>query len=260
MSYGGIFLDEGITNLNSGTLSLTGTTILNGATVNGPGALTASGSTTLSNLTVQKGATVTLSGAAEQGPGNTYDNGGTLVIAAAGTLSLDANQSIFGGGVLDVAGQLIDGGNGNGVLNVSINDTGSIAANLGTLDIGGTVVGSGSLSIGAPATLIFSNTSSITAATTIGFAGSGATLDIQNTIGVNVSTFGATLSDFSTGDMIEILNITAASAAGTLSANGLQYVVSDSNDHTLTLNFATKQTQGSIYVGTLNGQTTVFHH
>ena len=260
VGYSGTFLDEGVFNLSGSTLSVTGTSILNGATFNGPGAFTASGDTTLSNLTLQQGAVVMLASTAEQGPGNTYDNGGTLIVGAAGTLTLDANQSIFGGGVLDVAGHLIDGGDGNGVMNVTINDTGVIEANLGTLDIGGAVLGNGSLSIGSSATLLFSSNSSITAATTVGFAGSGAVLDLQNSIGANMSTFAATLNDFATGDVIVIQNIQAQSAVGTLSANGLQYVVSDSNGDTLTLTFSAKEAQGSIYVGTLNGQTAVFHH
>ena len=260
LSYGGNFSSEGTLNLDSATLSVTGTTVFNSAILNGGGALNVSGATTLSNLTLQNSATLAISGTAEQGPGNTYDNGGTLLIGASGTLSLDANQSIFGGGLLDVAGKLIAGGNGAGVLNVAITDTGTIATSGGTLDIGASVLGSGSFSIGNGATLIFSNFSSITAATTVGFAGSPATLDIQNSVGANMSTFGAMIADFASGDMIEINNINAQSAVGTLSANGLQYVVSDSNNDTLTLTFTTRQSQGSITVGTLNGITTLFHH
>ncbi len=259
-SYGGNFFDEGNTLLNGDTLSLTGAAILNGTAISGPGTLTASGTTTLNNVTIQKGATLNITGAAEQGPGNTFDNGGTLTVGTGGTLSLDANQSIFGGGALDVAGQLIASGDGNGVLNVSIVDTGLITVNLGTLDIGGGVLGSGHLSIGPNGTVIFSNSSSITSATTVDFAGSGAVLDIQNPIGAGTSTFGAVLSDFATGDLIGITNINPNTTTGTLSANGLQFTVSDSNNDTLTLTFTTKEAQGSVYVGVLNGTTTVFHH
>jgi hypothetical protein len=261
IGYSGTFFDEGIANLDGDTLSLTGSAVLNGATINGAGTLSAGGTTTLSNVIIQDGGTLKLTGMAEQGPGNTFVNSGTLAISSTGTLSLDANQSIFGGGALNVAGALISGGDGNGVLNVSIVDTGVIAANLGTLDIGGGVTGSGAFSIGANATMIFSNTSTITSATTVGFAGTNADLIIQNPIlAGGASTFGAVLSDFAAGDAIEILNINSTTATGTLSANGLQYVVTDSNSDTLTLTFTTKQTQGSIYLGTTAGTTTVFHH
>jgi hypothetical protein len=255
-SYAGYFVDAGTLSLGTDTLSLSGTTLLSGATLTGAGYLDASGDTTLSYVNVLGGATLEIAGTAEQGPGNTFVDGGTLVVAANASYTLDANQSIFGGGVLDVAGTLTAAGNGNGVLGAVITDTGVIAANLGTLDVMGSVQGSGSFAIGAAGTLEFGNTSTITAASTINFTAGHADLIIGD-----MGSFGALLSDFASGDVIELTGIAGTSISGTLLAGGTQYLVTDSNHDSITLSFGTAQTASQLYVGVAqDGNAAVFHH
>jgi fibronectin-binding autotransporter adhesin len=254
-TYGGYFVDNGTITLNSDTLSLTGTTLLSSATLSGPGFLVASGDTTLTSISVLNGATLETTGTVEQDSGNSFISGGTLAIGATSAYTLDANQSITGGGFLKVAGTLNASGDGNSALNVAITDTGTISANLGTLDIGGNVLGAGTLSIGGAGTLLFSNSSTITSATTVNFNGGLAHLIVSDLTG-----FGAVLSDFATGNVIELTGINAGSVTGTLLTGGKEYQVNDSNGDTIILSFSTVQTASNLYTGVAqDGNAAVFH-
>jgi hypothetical protein len=255
--YAGSFIGDGTIGLGNNTLSLTGTTLLSGATLNGPGFLADSGSTTLTNLSVLNGATLDLTGTVVQVAGNTTVTAASLTIGATGSYTLDENQSISGGGTLNVAGALTAGSDGTSSLAVLVNDTGVISANLGTLNVQGNVSGNGGFSIAAGAVLEFGNANStITSATSVAFAGLHADLIIGDMAG-----FGAVLSDFASTDVIEITGINANSVQGTLLSGGLQYQVSDSNHDTVTLTFTTQQNVNSLYVGVApDGNAAVFHH
>jgi hypothetical protein len=259
LAYAGVFADGGAISLagSQTTLTVSGPGSLSfGASVSGTGTLVMSGSTTLSGISVQTGATLALTGAVEQGPSNVSD-AGTMTIAATSIYTLDANQSITGGGVLNVAGTLAATGDGVSLLQAGIVDAGVISANLGTLDVLSAVGGSGKFLIASGATLEFANASTIGTTSTIQFAGAasaGATLVLQNE-----PIFNGMLAGFTaTGDAIELYDFTGTGTI-TLQDGGHQALVTDSNNDSITLSFTTVQTSSTLAIGMVNGHMAVIH-
>jgi hypothetical protein len=256
LTYAGDFTDSGTIDISGPeTLSLTGAaSFALGATLSGAGTLVLSGGDTLSGMTINAGATLDLLGATEQGPSNISDVG-TVTIGATSTYTLDANQSIVGGGTIDVVGTLVASGDGVSLLQGVIVDAGVIAANLGTLDVLSAVGGSGKLQIGAGATMEFGNASTMTAASTIRFEGatsSGATLVLQDEPNFNAMLAGFT----TTGDAIELYDF---SGTTTLTVNGTQATITDSNNDSITLSFTTTQSSATLSMGVINGHIALIH-
>ena len=267
-SYGGDFISIGATlALGADTFSLTGTAGLGNNTVlTGSGTLVASASATLAAVSVQGSATLLLHGVAQQlgvisvgNPDNTPSTA-SFSIGNGGSDTLAVNAGIQGDGTLTVGsgGALIAASNGLSQISTTITDQGTIAANHGTLQVTGTVTSTstGSFSIGAAGLLEFTGQASITAATGVGFAGTG-TLRIDD-----LHTFGATIENFATNDVIQIAGIAGASASGTyVNASHTDIVVSDSNGNSIVLAFSSAQTLSAIGFSTgPNGITTLTHH
>jgi hypothetical protein len=263
VSFGGYFVGDGYINLsNNATFSTSGTTLLSqNMEIAGSGTVVCSNDTTLSGVGLLSGATLDVTSTVEQGPANvSVGTSATLLIGASSVYSLDAGQSILGSGVLDVAGTLNQSQDGNGIINPTIVDTGKIISNLGTLDILASVTGGGSFVIGAAGTLEFAAGSTITASNTISFSAAGGTLVLQDEA-ADKPTFGAALAGFAAGDTIELYDFTATTTTGSLSANGKQYVVTDSSDNnSITLTFTTAQAQGSLFIGASGSHALVQHH
>jgi fibronectin-binding autotransporter adhesin len=261
-SFGGYVADAGTLSIASGaTLSLTGTTLIDGnAALSGGGTLLTSGDTTLSALTIGVGANLMIAGTAEQGPNNvTVGAGGALTVTSSGNYTLDANQSIQGSGVLDVAGTLTANSNGNSVLNPAIVDAGQIVAALGTLTVTGIVTGHGGFTISATGTLDFSNSATITASNTVSFGAGGGLLILQDEAN-GVVNYGATIANFAAHDGIQFADLTASSTTITEMDGGLQYTIADANN-SVTLTFTTAQTPSALFIGTTSdGHAILMHH
>lgn len=249
--------------LNGHTLSLTGTAALGGGTLSGPGTVLTSSSTTLGAVNVINNATLQVSGTTEQvftmQVGDPQGMPSTASLVVGGAYTLDISASIQGDGTLTVtsAGSLNSEGNGFNQIGTSIVDSGTIAANLGTLQILGSVTGTGGFSIGAAGFLDFSSSATIGVATGVGFAGSGAILRIDD-----APSFGATLQNFAAGDDIVLAQFNAASLTGTY-ANGAhtQILVSDGGGDSITLTFSAAQNLGALTFGAgPGGLATITHH
>lgn len=263
-TYGGTFLSNGGATLSlaSHTLSLTGTSLLGGF-IDGPGVLLASGGTTLASTNVVANGTLMVTGAAEQmfnvqvGDPQGMPSSASLVVG--GAYGLDNNAGIMGNGTLMVtsSGTLSSTGDGTSQIATSIVDAGTIAANLGTLQVLGAVSGAGRFAIGGLGTLDFSNNATIGIGTGVAFAGAGAILRIDDLAG-----FGATLSNFATNDVIQLTGLDGASVTGTYgNAAHTQLLVSDAQNRSITLNFSTAQTLSSIsFTAGVNDIALVIHH
>ncbi len=260
-TYAGYFDASGTIALGTGTtLSLTGTTLLNGAIISGPGTLLASGDTTLSATAIVSGATLDIAKTAEQGPNDvTVGASATLLIAAGGTYTLDAGQTIDGAGVLDVAGALNTNEDANTFIDTNIVDAGHISNSLGTLQVSGAVSGGGNFVIGAAGTLQFAQGSVITASNTVSFGAATSALLLQDEAR-QTDTFNAVLANFSAGNTIELYDFIASTTTIT-QVSGNVFTISDTSDDSITLTFSAAIALPSLFIGsTADGRTLLEHH
>ena len=269
-SYAGDFqtINSATIQLGGKTLNLTGTAELTQGYMTGPGTLAVAGAATIGAITVAGDGTLSVTGTAEQlGNMQLGSNPGTasaasLSIGSSGIYTMDAGASIYGSGTLSVTGgTVIADGNGTSIIQGSIVDAGTIAANLGTLSIQGSVTatgaGTGSFSIGSAGFLDFSNTATISLFTYVTFGGAGAQLRIDD-----IKDFGATLKNFATGDAIQIGGLNGSAATlSYASADHTSILVTDTANNQITLQFASAQTLGSLSIGAnASGIATLVHH
>ena len=259
-SFAGYVDANGTIALGAGTtLSLTGTTLLNNALITGPGTLLASGDTTLSATAIESGATLDITKTAEQGPSVvTVGPSATLLIAAGGTYTLDAGQTINGTGVLDVVGALNTNEDGNTTINTNIVDAGRITSSLGTLQVSGAITGSGSFVIGAAGTLDFVQGSTITASNTISFGAATSALLLQNEAN-QTDTFGAVLANFSAGNTIELYDFHANTTTITQDS-GTVFTISDTSNDSIMLTFTTAIALPSLFIASTSDNRAILEH
>lgn len=161
-------------NLGAGqTFTLGNVGSINGFTEQGTsgGTLITGGNTTETGMIVDQGATWQVTGTVNQQSAglaladnaSTAAQTGTLNVASTGTFNLTDNTGIgatgsnatqAGFGHIDNAGTLAKtGGTGSSTILQSVNNTGTIAANSGTLDIAGAITTTGALTVAASAAL-----------------------------------------------------------------------------------------------------------
>jgi hypothetical protein len=205
---------SGLTTWSGGTMSGTGTTVANGGlTLGGTG--NASYSETLSARTLNNFGTATFNSNPSFTGGIAFTNGSTLNNEAAASFTIAADLSIDaanGGGTFNNAGTLTkSGGTGTSTISALLNDTGvgSVQAQSGTLALagGGTLGGTGALSVSTGATLGFAN-GTFAVASTAPIAGAGA-----------VIFSGATVSDPGLYDVTGTTSVTSGASTVTLSGN-----------------------------------------
>ncbi len=263
-TYAGDFTASGTLALGSSTFASSGPATLGepqALTLLGNGTLSVAGATALGGVNVEGNATLTIAGQALQsnliqvGDPQGGASNATLLIAHGASDTFLAQSSITGDGILSVAGSLLANGNQTSLINTSIVDTGTIAANLGHLQIGGTVsAGStGSFAIAGGGMIEFLNTSAVGSATQLNFAGAG-TLRIDELKG-----FNATIENFGSPDAIQLSLLNASSLSGTYGSSHNQIVVSD-GQNALTLNFSTAQTLSSFTFGAGSGGIATITH
>ena len=287
VAIGGSLADTGAWSQEGGTfalagntLSLSGLTSLDGGTLSGLGTLASAGATTLGGgYAVLQAAQLILSGTAEQAGDITVGdfNGGTqpasvaaLQIAAGGVYTLDDAVNIAGNGTLSVAaaaGSLAAGliqanGAGTETIGASLVVNGMFSAGSAQLTFLGPVSGTGSITVGAGGSLHFQQ-DTVSAATTIGFAGGMASLFLDDPVpGTNSLAFGGLIAGFGSGDAIEIstLQSNVAGASLTLSDGNTVLTIKDQSGDTASLHFSTAQTLSSLTLGLgAHGDLTVFH-
>jgi len=190
-------------------------------------------------IAADKGSTgsVFIDGAGSELEGTTLSIGGTeeaaggkgmLSVSDGGLVSADSIK-LWGAGTLELAGGGVSGGidmaqgsslSGYGTITGAIMDDGTITASGGTLNLAGTVSGTGSLSIDDGSTLDVTG-----AAATLDIAFGSAATHETLVIGQHAD-FSATLSDYMAGDVITIDDIAyaAGDSASLLSGNVLQVV------------------------------------
>jgi hypothetical protein len=248
VSYAGYFeadQNSGLT-LSADTLTLSGTALLD-TSVTGPGTLLlASGSTgTITGGSVSGGAVLQVNSSVDQIGSLTVGDAkppssSQILISAGANYTLEAGADIGGNGTLTVAGTLTSAGDGLAILNPSIVDTGSILANLGTLDVLGAVGGTGGFGIGTGGELEFGANSAIGASNTVSFNGTGELL-------LNSETgYGAGIAGFAKGDIIEMSFINPGSISGSLTDNGHLLTVQDGSGDSITLSFTAAQSMSSL--------------
>lgn len=262
-SYTGDFSTESAILQLGSALSLGGTQTFSANTYLENGTLHASGNTTLAGINVIDNATLTIGGNAlqlstsyvgdPQGKATTAD----LNVLAGGTLTLSYDTSIYDDGTLTVGGALTTTGAGIDQIGTAIVDTGVITANLGTLQILGSVsaTSTGSFSIATGGLLDFEQGVSIGVKTGVSFGGVGI-LKIDD-----LKTFNATIEHFAANDAIQISGINAATATGTFASSADQVLVISDGTNTIDLTFSTAQTLTSLSLTTTStGIFELVHH
>jgi len=151
-SYANSFYETGNqAMLSVTTLSLTGTTSLDGGTL-ASGTLSSAGLTTVGYYTIAD-AELLITGTAEQVNGLTI-NGGLLDIGATGTYTIDDDYSIAGGAVLN-AGNFVSAGTSFSAISAAFDQTGTLTidgtalALSGGGALGGAITGPGTLQLTA---------------------------------------------------------------------------------------------------------------
>jgi hypothetical protein len=347
LTYAGLFTEtsNGTVTVGAQILTLSGTSSISGSLAGpggtGSGTLAATGTSTIDGATVEQTAVLSITGTAGQYGGVTDD--GLIVIGSAGRETINANSSIAGTGALSVAGGLFIKGDGSesisaavsvagslsvdsgavtfsgpvgvtgnltvetgtvsifgslgvagalivetgtlstagsvsvggsltiesgtasmsgavsvagtlaldsGSLSISgaIVDTGKIIASLGTLSVLSAVSGTGSLSVGGGGLIDFGQGVTAAAATTVGFASGGGTLELNDLTNAD---FLAHIAGFASGDLIEMSGF---NTAGTLTTSwnhaDTALTITDSSGDTGTLTFSSAQNTLSITLGT----------
>ena len=267
LTYSGTFgAGAGTTlNLSSGSLTLTGTDSIVGATISGSKTLNADGTTTVASLTIGGKTTFSDAGALSESGGSAVlgDAAGDLAklrIASTGswdildnsgiTYGASASSSIANSGLLEKTA-----GTGTSAITPNITNSGTVLVSSGTLDLQGVVTGTGIDTISGSSTLGFD--SKVESKTTlggqnIGFTGGG-TLDLADP-----KDFWGEISNFAAGDAVDLLGNWTLSgfsenAGGTL---GTLTLASGTTKHAF--DFVGDFTQGSFNI--VSGATTVVTH
>ena len=251
LTLGITFVNSGQLAIQSGALSLSAPLTMNAGTVNGTvlinsanlagtltGAVTWTSGTVLGQLTIGAGSTLTLSGVETKYLQAALTNAGTLVVAS--PLQFNGNSRTLvnlAGGLIDVQGDVnlfSDGNNAQQILNagtfrksaglnasavsgIAFQNSGTLLAQSGTVDLqgGGTLAGACTAAGGAAVTFSGGN---FTAATSAVFGGGGFVGVAGGTIGLNGTL--ATPMSWTGGTIYGQFNLAtngwlAASGAGT---------------------------------------------
>jgi fibronectin-binding autotransporter adhesin len=205
--------DASLTVASGDVLTLSGPAFLSG-TIEGAGAVHASNAV-IKTLTLGGTLTLKLTGTADQLTSITIGDGtsdaATLSVGAAATYTLsndsDINRGAAAQSKLTVAGHLIkSGATGTSVVQLKTTDNGVIEAANGTLDLTRALKGTGVLLVDHGATLEVDR--SATASLTATFSAAGATLALARP-----ARFAATITGFTAGDVIDLLNTAATTAS-----------------------------------------------
>jgi hypothetical protein len=239
-SYGGVWAQHGGTlQLDGETLTLKGETALDGGAITGPGTLVATGSLTLggslnSMLTVDGQAELLVNKAAQLVTQIDVDGLGSVVVAKGGSLTEVQSANIIGAGTLSVlaGGSAIFEGGGYEQVAPGLVLAGAIQVERGELSFLGSVSGAGSLAVHAGAELDLMG--SVVGKTVVNMSGGGASLLLGD-----AQAFGGVVAGFVAGDFIELTGLASGAIGESFSANGKSLTLTDSAQHTFTINFST---------------------
>ncbi len=217
------------------TLTLSGPSYLNGYNeyVTGGGVVASTGSLTVSGIS---GYPTYLDGDTTLSVANVADQSGDLYVGlSAGANSLvdvlsgatwsDHGGNIYAGsgaGTFENTGTFAYDGAGTAAFTANLDNTSVVQILSGDLGISGTVTGGGSFEIGNGATLGVITAFDPTA--TVGFQGAAAELQV-----FGYGTIATGLSNFATGNEIDLVNFSYASVAGLSLAGGVLTATDGSN-------------------------------
>ncbi len=252
LTYANDFAQEGGTlALNGNTLTLSGGTSLDTGAILGSGEVLVTGAATIDAVALNQGATVQFDGVTEQ-TGNVLLTGGqtapALIIGTGGSYSMDnnlyiggPNNSVVGTMTVESGGTLSAGGAGLTTIAATVNNNGAIHISHGEMQFLGPLEGTGSISLAAGGVLDID--SNVLTQNTITFGAGGGLLYLQN-----ANDFTGKIAGFATGDAVE-LNGFAFVGASIQTVSGDSVTISESSGPSITLNFTTAQTQGSLFLG-----------
>jgi hypothetical protein len=209
LTYAGSFLNSAASLvLNKHSLTLTGAAKFSRASIVGSGTLITKGTTDLEGATF--GATVTWHNDGKVYQSTSFNLGRSgatttkIVNEAGGIFDLIATVDIGGGtgnlGLFDNFGTFEKtAGTGTSKISIGVENSGTIYADSGTLDITGAVTGTGKLKIGAKDVLELGG--SVGSKQAVSFVGSGGKLELTD-----APAFAATITGFAAKDSIDLSN------------------------------------------------------
>ena len=220
---GAFDLEAGSLNVGSYSLALNKAFDLAGGTITGSGSVTAYTTATLEGHAFTSGSVKLNDRGTLTATGSLSLQGSSgLVVTSKGTYDLTGNGYIYAATAGDtIANQGViekTAGTGKSLVTAAVANTGTVEAASGTLDLTGTISGTGTLDIEGSAALELGGI--IGAAQTADFGNGNGTLRVDNSAGFHaaVSGFGAgdaiTLSTFD--DMAQVLFTAASGGGGTL--------------------------------------------
>lgn len=216
VSESGAFVGEtsDLAVLAGDTFTLSGPAVFKtGATVSGSGVL-ALANAQVFDLTIAGGMTVRDTGFfTDRGTVAVGDaaSGAQLMVDAGAYLNLHGAVRLISGSVAG-SSLLIDGlmlkdlGRRTATVGLAVTDNGMIQAGAGTLDLSGTLGGTGAMEIDTGASLRVDQAAA--ASLTLSFSGSGGTLLLGS-----ADQFAATIAGFSAGDRLDLVHTAATSAS-----------------------------------------------
>ena len=237
LSYAGLFSQHGGTLALAGdTLKLTGGVSLDGGTLTSVGTLSAAQAVTIGNYTVGGQATLALAKGGEQSSDITLQAASQLTIAKAGTYTLDDSMNIAGTGTLTVNGGLAATGLGLSTISPNVVDNGTIRAGSGELSFLAGVSGTGTITAAASGQIDFGQQSAVAASVNVNLGKGDTSLLLEN-----APAFNGLIGGFVAGDFIEISGLQSGVINESWNAADTAITLSDSQNHSYTLDFNTAQ-------------------
>jgi hypothetical protein len=193
------------------------------------------GNSHISSLTATSGAATLSGGATIAAPAFILDSGTTLTVSE----NLSYSGSFTNAGTLEMSGS-----GDVATIDAAFNNTGTVSARAGTLDLAGAVTGKGTDTISGAATLEFG--AGVSSATTLGsqniaFSIGGGTLDL-----LAPTSFYGEVSGFAAGDTVELLGSWGFS--GISQAGGVTTLTLANNGTTHGFEFAGDYTQSNFNI------------
>ena len=210
----GTLTSTGTLGTTTGTLELDAGGTLSGLIADGSTIALAGGAFTFGALTIGGGSAVSNSVTIDASTKVTLGDASSAaaVFTNSGLYRIDANVGIAAGGtagssfVNTSTGTLEKmGGTGAGIIATAVANAGTILAGAGTLDLTGSVTGTGVLDIGSGATLELG--AKVAATQAIAYIAASGTLQIDNVAGAK-----QTISGLTAGDAIDLTGIKATTA------------------------------------------------
>jgi hypothetical protein len=219
-TYGGQFYESSTLALGSSNLSLTGGAQLAGADITGTGTLATSGTTNIGSNTTLAGSIDLTNTGLLQVTNSSFSLGAalgdtaTIVNAATGTIDLSNDSSIDGlaSATIRNSGLIIKAdGAGNGTIEPTLINTGTITDTTGGLVLTAAVSGAGTFNVGTGAVLYAE--ASVASGSTVNLVGTASQLVLATP-----DAFAGAIAGFANSDFIQVAGFTAGNFTSAFNA------------------------------------------